>query len=340
MLLKLKNVCQIKNKHKQVINLKLTRKNFSTSGEKEDLRYNYDFESPEKQEVDLKTIGYRFMKKFLIFSSIISFTYILLFRKYNNLAKRNQFYIINEKIELKISDQVSKFLKSKLANSIYKQDTEETNLILKIYKKILQENKINLCDKISIKNIYIIDSISFGAFLNKNGDLFISNRIIELAEGNEDEIALFIAVEIANILLGSFSNRVIKFFIYDYFLPDKDVTHMKTRNFFTHNMDKLNKYNRFLLFYPESVVSNYYEEVEVIHQAVKLLNRTGYNVFQAIEILRKFEEKIKFYPRHYKELLFVNRESRFYEGARNYVKIYLIDAGARSGIEAEEGAKK
>ena len=84
-----------------------------------------------------------------------------------------------------------------------------------------------------------------------------------------------------------------------------------------HNIDKLNRYNRFFYFYPESVISNYYLEVDLIHEAIKILNNSKFNIVQSVEILRKFEEKMKYYPRHYEELLFINRDSRFYAGAKN-----------------------
>jgi hypothetical protein len=329
MLSNLKNVFKnnlskssLRNSH-----FKLLTRNFSTSTENQDSRYHYDYESPEQHDISLKTIGFRIAKKILIFSSVVLICYLILFRKYNKFAKRYQYYFINDHVEQKIADKASIYLKNTFSHCIYKQDqqSEEVNLVFKIYEKILKENKISLEKSIDIKKIFIVDFVSFGAFLNKNGDLFISNRILDLAENREDEIALFIGLEISNNILGGFSNRILKFMIYEYLFPESHVTHMKTRNFLTHNIDKWNRFNRFLFLYPESVLGSYYEDVALIQQSLKLLNKAGFNVFQALEILRKFEEKIKYYPRHYRELVFVNRESRYYEGAKNFAKIYLLN---------------
>jgi hypothetical protein len=329
MLSKFKNVLSyniLRKSSSRNFNYKFLMRNFVNSNENKDSRYHYDYESPEQQDITLKSIGYRIAQKIIILSSFILICYLTFFRKYNKLAKRYQYYFINDKTEHIIADKVSVYLKKRFNHCIYKQDqeSEEVKIVFKIYENILRENRISLLEKISTQNIFIVDFISIGCFLNKNGDLFISNRILDLAD-NQDEIALFIGMEVANNLIGGYSNRILKFMIYEYLFPDRYVTQMKTRSFLTHNIDKWTRYNRFLLLYPESVVGTYYEEVALIQQSLKLLNKAKYNVFQAIEILRKFEEKMKYYPRHYTELVFVNRESRYYDGAKNFSKIYLLN---------------
>ena len=296
-----------------------SRKHFSETNDK---RYDYNYEAPEQQEINFKTIGFKFLKFILIVLLGFNVLKWLLFMKYNKVSKTYQVYFINELFEMKLADFVSHKLQKVLEHQIYKTNSEEGALVYKIYKKLLEGNKISL--NITQENVFLIDSISYGAFMNKNGDLFISNKLIELANNNEDEVAFFLAIELVSNFTGKFFERVLKYFLLEKVLPDYDVTKMRLRSFSSHYIDKLNKYNRFLYFYPESNISNYYEEMNMISLALKLLKQGGFNVFQSVEILQKFEERMKYYPRKYNELLFVDRDSRFYQPTKNMLKIYLI----------------
>jgi len=154
---------------------------------------------------------------------------------------------------------------------------------------------------------------------------FISNRILEMAESNPDEIAFFIGVEIASALMENFTNRAFSILLYNLYFTDDSRTKMKSYSYLNHKIDYFNSFNRFLYFYPESVISTYFEEAELIRLSIKILNKADFKIFQSVEILRNFDEKLKFYPKHYRETNYMDKESsRYYTLANNYLKVYLI----------------
>lgn len=295
-------------------------------------RYIYDYEAPEKQEISLQSLRSRILRKLLLFTSISTFIYIFLLRKYNHPAKRYQLYLINESMDTKLSGFASKKLQMLLNHYIYKKDSEEATLVLNIYKRLLEENKIKL--EISQDNIFVIDSMSIGVFLFKNGDLFISNRILELAENNQDEIALFIATEISSNLHGKTTSRIFKYIFYEkiknYFsnLNGKrnksNQSLISESNFINHKINSLMILNKYLYFYPESKVATVFEESEILRLAIQLVKKANFNIVQSILIFKKFDEKMKHYPRHYTENILVSKESRYFDICKKFIKIYLL----------------
>ena len=110
-------------------------------------------------------------------------------------------YFFNESCELWLSNQVSNKIKELFKHNIYKHDLEETKRVTEIFKNVCAKNKIFFPHY----NVYIVEFPSIGAFMLKNGDLFISSRVIELAdEESNDEIAFLISHELAHILSGKF----------------------------------------------------------------------------------------------------------------------------------------
>ena len=104
------------------------------------------------------------------------------------------------------------------------------------------KNKIDL--KISPEKVFVIDSLSIAAFINKNGDLFISDRILELSDKNENEIALFIGTEITSNLMEKFTSRIINFLI-DYYIPLNKSKVISKTNKFVDKIDANNEFNKF-----------------------------------------------------------------------------------------------
>jgi hypothetical protein len=116
-----------------------------------------------------------------------------------------------------------------------------------------------------------------------NGDLFISKRVIDIADNIEDEIAFLIACEIANILMGKSTDRCFKIISnsHNFFYANKKYTSHEL-NSDTINSFITTKENKFLCFYPESILGNINEEFEIMKVALTLLHRAKYNLDQVI----------------------------------------------------------
>jgi hypothetical protein len=245
-------------------------------------RYHYEYENPQTQDVNKEKLSTKLLKLTCYVILIISISYLSLFRKYSIIGKKYEWYFINEKYEIKLSEYASKFIQRVFENYIFKQDSEEAQQVLKIYKKLLEKNKFNYNP--NQKNIFVIDSVSIGAFILKNGDLFISNRILEIANNNENEIAFFISTQISTLLMEKTTSIIFKYIFIKYlgkYLPiDPSGEKIFNLSFVGHRIENLNYFNRFLLFYPESLISTYYEEYEIMRIAIKLLNTAEFNLLQ------------------------------------------------------------
>jgi hypothetical protein len=292
-------------------------------------RYFYDFQSPEQQTINILPIYERislFIIKIIIIGIVIYYAFL---QKFNPISRKRNLYLVNEYFELKFARYISKRIHKIYEPYIYKNDTPEAELILKIYKNLLAKNKINVGGKqVNQENIFIVDSQSIGAFLCKNGDLFISNRIIDLSNGNEDEIALFISSQITNVLLGNFTpvcfNILFSIFSERFqSLNSDDPSNYFRKTLLHRKREELFKYNKYLFFYPETCVINYYDEVENLRYNLKLLNKANYNLEQSIEIMKKFDNKMKGYPIKYRSGV-LDYESRYHDVLHKLIQIYLI----------------
>jgi hypothetical protein len=248
--------------------------------EKNDSRYNYEYESPQEQNINLKTIAQKFLKIVFKVSVFCYFFKWIFFSKFNDLTKQYNTYFINESIEFKLNNYFSKKIQKFLENYIYRTDTDEAQLVYKIYDKILKDNKIKFTNQISPENIYVIESPSIGAILLKNGDLFISNRVLQLANNNEDEIAFFISCEIAHLLSEKVSNRFTHILLDQFYQPQLPLK-IQSNDFLTFKRESIESINKYLVFYPESHF-NFFEEIDMCRIALKLLKNSGYDLQQVI----------------------------------------------------------
>ena len=193
------------------MNLHINRKityNFCTKNNTDNFkRYDNDYEAPENNEFDIKTIIER-VSIFLIkvFSTSIMI-YFIFFKKFNELTKEREIYFINESWENWLSNKVSKRLQTKFYNEIYREDSEENERVNKIYNELLEKNKI----KVINTKVFVLKLPNIGCFLLKNGDLLISSSLLDLAK-NDEEIAFMIAHEISIIIQGKFSAIFYLFF--------------------------------------------------------------------------------------------------------------------------------
>lgn len=261
----------------------IPKKNFTDDSNKSqtsDQRYFHEFESPQAQTITVKTFGFKIAKFLLIISTMIIVIYKFLLHKYNVLSKNYKWYIINNYYDIKLSQSASDKLKNILEHYIYKKDCEETQLVFKIYKNLAEKNHFPFIP--NINNIYVVHFVSIGACLFKNGDLFISDRIIELANNNEDQIAFFISAEMASCLMDNVTKRILYYYLlknYGKYLPvEAKNAKITSFSFVGYKRDNLNFFNYFLHFYPENVISTYYEEYEIMRVAFKLMNKAEYNL--------------------------------------------------------------
>jgi hypothetical protein len=254
-------------------------------------RYNYEYESPEEQNISMITILQKSLKIFLKSCVFFLFCKWIIFTKYNDLTKQYNTYLINEAMEIRLNDYVSRNIQKMFENYIFRTDTPEAELVCKLYTKLLNDNKIKFSKGVNIENIYIIESPSIGAVLLKNGDLFLSNRIIQLAE-SEDEIAFFIACEMAHLLCDKVSNRF-KNVLLDKMLPQEETSEVQSNDFTKIKRDSIEEINKYLLFYPESYF-NYFEEIDICRIALKLLKNSGFDLQQVniFNIVYKNYEKV------------------------------------------------
>lgn len=297
-------------------------------------RYNYEYEAPENSDFEYKSK----IKKFFMFIfrlSLFSFgIYIFFFRKLNLITKKYELYFLNESLELKIASYISKKIQKIFDHYIQKHDSEDALFVLEIYKTILEKNEIlkNTSNIITNKNIYVIQSESLGCFILKNGDLFISSRLIDLSKDDPNYLAFFISCEIAHQAMGLDSNRIFKI-MFD-IKTKNSILRQKIKNQEDEDLPKfslserkfreLEFYNRYLLFYPESIIMNYLQEKELLKIALRILHKANIDKFDAIEVMKIFDEKMLFYPKKYQE---INRSVRYryYDILLNLIKIYEIN---------------
>jgi hypothetical protein len=296
----------------------------SASAGKNDQRYFYEFESPENQYINFKSFKKRLFKMLIIISGISALFFYFFLKKYNKLAKRKQIYFLTEELDVKLSEYASKVIQTLFKYYLFRHDSEDTKMVFRIYKKILEDNKVKISNDITAKNVFVVDSISIGAFLFKNGDLFLSEKILDISNRNENEIALFIATEVASNLMDKTTERILKYFLNEIIIKSENKNDIPKLTFVGYKMKFFERFNKYLYFYPESLVSTVFEESEIIRLSLKLLNNSKFNLVEAIEVFRKFDEKLKNYPKNYQENILVSKESRFYDICRKHLKIYLI----------------
>jgi hypothetical protein len=240
-----------------------------------------EYQSPETQEIRLYTLGQRvLLLLFQLTAGLLFIKYVFL-TKYNQISKRRLPFVISDYYEHKLGNYLSKRIQRTFSDKIYKSDTEEVDWVYNVYINLLKKNKISFAAPIDKEKVFVIDSPSIGAFLLTNGDLFISNRVLELSSC-DDELAFLISTELANLIMGKVSERLWRVFKNDAKLWLKMVkpeTHKAPKqDFNSYLQEKESHINRFLLFYPESAVNTYYEEIEVCKVALKLLNIGGYDL--------------------------------------------------------------
>jgi hypothetical protein len=309
-------------------------KNFKNENQNNDpdiKRYNYDYEAPENLDFEYKS-KLQTALKFLFSLSLFSFGFYMFFlRKINLTTKKHQFYFLNEYLELKIASYVSNKIQKIYAHYIYKHESENAQYALEIYKTLLNKNQILNQNKISKENIFIIESEVLGCFMLKNGDIFVSSRLIDVCVSNPNHLAFYLSCEIAFQAMGLDSGRILNIVFdllnsKDSMIRNRDSEDQELPKFSLADNKKkeLEFYNKFLLFYPESVVLNYLEEKEVLKIALRILHRANFNVYEAIEIMKFFDEKMLFYPHKYRETN-KNLRFRYYDILINLVNVFKIN---------------
>jgi hypothetical protein len=251
-------------------------------------RYEYDYESPEDSNYEYKSKIKRFLNSligFVLFSYGFYYFFLL---KMNLLTKKRELYLLNEIFELKLTNYFSKKIQKIFEDYIFNHQYKDMNFVIKVYKNLLKKNKIPY-EKINIENIFIIQSESIGCIVLKNGDLFITNRLIDFCKENENYLGMFISSELAYQAMGLNTKRIFKIWLNK---KKENSKHLKKTLYQTDYlpsyslMDKrqrqLEYFNRYLLYYPESIILNYFEEKELLKIALKILNRAEYDILEVI----------------------------------------------------------
>jgi hypothetical protein len=314
--------------------LKISFKNFCD--QKNDQRYNLNYEPLQEQNVNSVSLLERILRLLIGAMLAIYFFKVFIFTKFNPISKHKEVYFINETCELYLNNFFSKKIQKIFENSIYKSDTVEVESVLKVFQKLLDKNKISFANKISTENIFVVDSPTIAAFLLKNGDLFISNHLFELCDGDENEIAFFISVEIANLLMGKVTDRFLKIAkeIYsEKYTPEfkKDKLYNKKipkTDFVSYHRNKQAFINKYVLFYPESVLNTYFQEIDIMRNAIKVLNHADYDLNKTIAVMKKFDTKMMSYPKHYAETLSMNitkTKYRYFDQLNNMITVYFLN---------------
>jgi hypothetical protein len=239
-------------------------------------RYDHEYESPENQDITFKSYFER-VSLFLIKATALStFIYFTFLKKYNEISKERELYFINEECENWLANKVSQKMQQKFSNLVFKEDSEENNLVNKVYTQILEKNKI----KVLNKNVFVIKLPNNGCFLLKNGDLFVSSSLLDLTS-SEEELAFMIAHEISIILNGKFLERILKSFInYKFFNSlGKMFLHGSINkpkvDYSEHRVWENLQLNFFLNFHPENPNITFFEHIAMFRVTLKLLENAG-----------------------------------------------------------------
>lgn len=302
-----------------------TIKQFSTDDKGN--RYTYDYESPEDQNVYIRSLANKFLKFGFITLALSTIIYRFFLKKFNPISKEYNLYLVNEKFELIFANRVSKYMQELFKHEIYSRDTSEVDIVFKIYKNLLDKNKVIFSKELTKENIFIVDSPLIAAFMLKNGDLYISSRIVELSSENEDEIGMLIAAELSHVLMGKSTNRIINYYIYDrtsQFFERHKSNYIERNTIQQLKLSEIHKLARGIYFYPDSKVSSLYEEIEILNYSLKLLHNANFDLERSILFMKKFDEKLKSYPANYNEINLLNTKSRYYDVLSEAIKIYLL----------------
>lgn len=273
------NFCEkIKNKEESTINK----------------RYEYDYEAPEDSNYEYVSKIRKYLD-LLIRICLFSFGFYYFFlQKMNILTKKREPFLLNQLIELKASNFFSKKIQEIFKNYIYLHEHIDVQRVLHVYKQILNSNKIP-SSKINQNNIFIIQNDSIGCLILKNGDLFISSRLVEICNKNENHLAMFIANELAFQAMGLDTRRMLKIYFHKKQEKSKFLSkvlyqgnELKTFSFVEKKEKQLEYFNRFLLFYPESIILNYFEEKEILKVALKFIKNSNYDLLEVFLFFKKF----------------------------------------------------
>lgn len=249
-------------------------------------RYEYDYESPEDSNFEYISKLKKYLD-ILLRLLLLSFGFHYFFlQKINIITKKKEPYFLNDFLELRISKYFSKKIQKIFENFIYIHEHPDALKVLSVYKNLLQSNKIP-SDYLSEKNIFIVHSEAIGCFILKNGDLFISSRLVEICKKNENYFAMFIANELAFQAMGLDTKRMLKIYINRQMEKSKFLkkviyqgNEIISLNLFEKKEKQIEYYNRFLLFYPESIILNYFEEKEILKVALKFIKNSEYDLLE------------------------------------------------------------
>ena len=143
-----------------------------------------------------------FAKRYLILFPLAAyFFYDMFCVRRNEFSKNREFKVGGRLIEqIVVGPLVTRYL-LKTKKNIYRQDTEEVDMIKEVISKVVAAN--NLADYINLEHLVIkmVHDDTLALFMNVDQTFFLSVQVIKTCDMREEELALLICHELAHYLL-------------------------------------------------------------------------------------------------------------------------------------------
>jgi hypothetical protein len=132
--------------------------------------------------------------------------YHVFFTKKNKHSRNTEVKLGSHFIENKvIGPIITRKLLSAYDGKVFKQDTEECQLVCNTISKLLSNSKLEV-PNLSVKLIY--DDNLF-MFLNTDGTFFVSSKCLKMCGNSEHKLALLLSHELSHFLLEHQSSRIL-----------------------------------------------------------------------------------------------------------------------------------
>ena len=160
-----------------------------------------------------------FIKRYLLLFPIAIYCfYKMAFVRKNRFSDKNESKFFNKTCEeYVLGGLIERKIKQKMGHLVYKQETEETQLVLKCLDRHINEN--HLKSLIPVKKVKVVhDERVIATFMNFDQTLYITTETLKLAEMNEGALALFIAHELTHYLQEHQVQRLLSMLRYHYMI--------------------------------------------------------------------------------------------------------------------------
>ena len=121
----------------------------------------------------------------------------------NKFSGQKEFKVLNKPFEVHVlGPLITRRLKNSFASVIYKQETEETQVVMSAFDKLVKTNSIaKLLTDGDFQVKVLHDELAVGLFMNLDRTLYITVAALKMAQMDESKVALLVSHELAHFLM-------------------------------------------------------------------------------------------------------------------------------------------